>query len=41
MASRGDYRECHVGGDCLLIYELKIDVGVVFVRAGTHSDLLE
>jgi mRNA interferase YafQ len=37
------YRECHVGGDFLLIYELDEKVGksgaVVFTRAGTHSDL--
>jgi mRNA interferase YafQ len=38
----GGARECHVGGDFLLIY--KLDVGgkhdaIVFVRAGTHSEL--
>lgn len=37
------YRECHIGGDFLLIYELD-DAGgksgsIVFVRAGTHADL--
>jgi mRNA interferase YafQ len=36
------YRECHIGGDFLLIYELD-DAGkhgeVVFVRAGTHAEL--
>lgn len=36
------YRECHVGGDFLLIYRLE-DTGkhglVVFVRSGTHSEL--
>ena len=36
------HRECHIGGDFLLIYTLD-DVGkhgqVVFVRAGTHSEL--
>lgn len=36
------YRECHVGGDFLLIYKLD-DTGkhglVVFVRSGTHSEL--
>ncbi len=36
------FRECHVGGDFLLIYRLdesdKTSL-VVFVRAGTHSDL--
>lgn len=36
------YRECHVGGDFLLIYKLD-DSGrhnlVVFVRSGTHSEL--
>lgn len=38
-----DHRECHIGGDFLLIYRLA-DAGgkggaVVFVRAGTHADL--
>ena len=37
------YRECHVGGDFLLIYRLDEKAGksgmIVFVRAGTHSDL--
>jgi mRNA interferase YafQ len=36
------YRECHIGGDFLLIYKLD-DSGkhgfVVFVRSGTHSEL--
>jgi mRNA interferase YafQ len=35
-------RECHIGGDFLLIYRV-VDEGrsglVVFVRAGTHADL--
>ncbi|MBK6863853.1 MAG: type II toxin-antitoxin system YafQ family toxin [Ideonella sp.] len=39
-----DHRECHVGGDFLLIYRLS-GTGegeqVIFVRAGTHSDLFE
>lgn len=38
------HRECHVGGDFLLAYRLD-DQGpgglVVFVRAGTHADLLD
>lgn len=37
------YRECHVGGDFLLIYRVDDAVGkggtVVFARAGTHSEL--
>ena len=36
------HRECHVGGDFLLAYTLDDERGsglVVFVRAGTHSDL--
>ena len=36
------HRECHIGGDFLLVYSLD-DTGkhglVVFVRAGTHSEL--
>jgi mRNA interferase YafQ len=35
-----DHRECHIGGDFLLIYRLDGDA-LVFVRAGTHSDLFE
>ena len=45
-ALKGDWsgtRECHIGGDFLLIYQLDEAVGpsgmVVFVRAGTHSEL--
>ena len=37
-------RECHIGGDFLLAYQLA-DSGkhglIVFVRAGTHADLFE
>ena len=36
-------RECHIGGDFLLIYRLDESAGpggsLVFVRAGTHSEL--
>ena len=36
------YRECHIGGDFLLIYAVA-DGGkvgqVIFVRAGTHAEL--
>ena len=35
-----DHRECHVGGDFLLIYQCDSSM-VVFVRAGTHSELFE
>lgn len=38
----GGYRECHIGGDFLLIYTLDDDGkhgAVVFVRSGTHSEL--
>lgn len=39
------YRECHIGGDFLLIYTLDDSTkgvgSVVFVRAGTHSELFE
>lgn len=37
-------RECHVGGDFLLIYRLADAPAselLVFVRAGTHADLFE
>ena len=33
------FRECHVGGDFLLVYELRADQSIVFARAGTHSEL--
>lgn len=35
-----DHRECHVGGDFLLIYRAD-DRGVIFVRCGTHAELFE
>lgn len=35
-----DHRECQVGGDFLLIYQCDSSM-VVFVRAGTHSELFE
>lgn len=45
-ALKGDWqgtRECHIGGDFLMIYELSDAAGsagkVVFVRIGTHSEL--
>ena len=35
-----NHRECHVGGDFLLIYRLdEKDAAIVFVRAGTHAEL--
>ncbi len=37
----GKYRECHIGGDFLLLYELRDDREVIFVRAGSHADLFE
>lgn len=39
-----DHRECHVGGDFLLIYRIDSQSKqemVVFVRAGTHAELFE
>ena len=35
-----DHRECHIGGDFLLIYRLDGHT-LIFVRAGTHSELFE
>ena len=35
-----DHRECHIGGDFLLIYSLD-GKAMIFVRAGTHSELFE
>lgn len=34
-------RECHIGGDFLLVYELRGDDEVLFVRTGTHSELFK
>lgn len=33
-----EYRECHVGGDFLLIYQVEGNT-IVFVRVGTHAEL--
>lgn len=35
-----DHRECHIGGDFLLIYRVDGEA-IVFVRTGTHADLFE
>ncbi len=40
-----NHRECHVGGDFLLIYQVddspRPDGSINFVRAGTHAELFE
>jgi mRNA interferase YafQ len=33
-----DHRECHIGGDFLLIYQV-LENRINFVRTGTHSEL--
>lgn len=33
-----DHRECHIGGDFLLIYQVE-GSAIIFVRSGTHSEL--
>lgn len=35
-----DHRECHIGGDFLLIYQVDGNQ-IIFVRAGTHAELFE
>ena len=35
-----DHRECHVGGDFLLVYRIEGN-SVRFVRTGTHAELFE
>ena len=35
-----DYRECHIGGDFLLIYQVSGNA-INFIRAGTHAELFE
>lgn len=42
QGSWADHRECHIGGDFLLIYRLDgtgPKSSIIFVRAGTHSEL--
>ncbi|MFZ5618140.1 MAG: type II toxin-antitoxin system YafQ family toxin [Pseudomonadota bacterium] len=39
-AEWADHRECHIGGDFLLIYQIESNL-INFVRAGTHSELFE
>ena len=40
-----NHRECHIGGDFLLIYRIDDSAGkhgiVIFERAGTHADLFK
>jgi mRNA interferase YafQ len=36
----GGYRDCHAGGDVVLIYKLEAD-SVIFVRIGSHAELFE
>ena len=40
-----NHRECHVGGNFLLVYQVddapKPDGSINFVRAGTHVELFE
>jgi mRNA interferase YafQ len=35
-----DHRECHIGGDFLLIYHIA-ENRINFVRAGTHAELFD
>lgn len=35
-----DHRECHLGGDWLLIYQMT-DEFLVLVRTGSHSELFD
>ena len=35
-----DHRECHIGGDFLLIYQVEGNC-LNFVRAGSHADLFD
>ena len=36
-----DYRECHLAGDWLLIYQLPDDQTLLLVRTGSHSELFD
>lgn len=35
-----DHRECHLGGDFLLIYRLECNT-IIFTHAGTHAELFD
>lgn len=35
-----DCRECHIGGDFLLIYRVD-ECSVSFIRTGSHAELLD
>ncbi|MEC5324261.1 type II toxin-antitoxin system YafQ family toxin [Aurantimonas sp. A3-2-R12] len=35
------HRECHIGGDFLLVYKLDQSGLIVFVRSGTHTELFD
>ena len=38
------FRECHMGGDFLLVYKLDDETNpgtIIFVRVGTHAELFE
>jgi mRNA interferase YafQ len=42
--NKAAYRECHVGGDFLLMYCIEATSQgetIIFVRAGTHADLFD
>ena len=44
FGSWADHRECHIGGDFLLNYQLQgngANEQIIFVRVGTHADLFE
>lgn len=35
-----DYRECHLGGDWLIIYQIT-DQAAILIRTGSHSELFD
>ncbi len=35
-----EYRECHLGGDWLLIYQLSDEL-LILIRTGSHSELFD
>lgn len=40
LGNKDCFRECHIGGDFLLIYQVvEKENAILFVRAGTHSEL--
>lgn len=40
VGNRKDYRECHLGGDWLLVYQVTGEAAIL-VRTGSHPELFD